>query len=433
MILHLTNITVNQTMSVNQLIIRPNLINELLNEQFESSSAKRKADLSDNIKSLFYKYDGAGYSNIHEKIAEERANLTQNKRLGKRLAKLRDEVAKLGISESSKITAWAADKNIVIPETVDKVDYKKYILKLYDEKIAVNKAETGRLTQVIENFDQTVTQCGAEAKEFNKSNKREYTQWKTEILKEYDGVTSELRSQMAKTDDVEEKTALKSKIKARVTANMFALLSSKLAEQAGSLSPLKNEQYKLRIDKDSISSDMVRFGFTDKHLSHYASGIVVDFTSYVMNHYVRQVFTQDAITNATFKCPPITVEHINLSSFVNGPISDLYRGLLVEQLRNSTVLSATEKASKIYKAVELGVKRQFKTNTLTSKCVFDDKFITVVYRTVVAFIKFAANEIANRVRQDGIKTFQEKIIVNIFALTYGVWGEKPYEVPKKKK
>jgi len=416
---------------VQQPIIRPNLVSDILNEQFESSSATRKRELSNNIKQLFFKYDGVIYNDIHEKIKEERAGLTQSKRCLKRLEKISADVKQFTTSETAKILALAADKNIVIPDTVDKLSYRSHILKLYEEKINAAKAEVERRDFAVKKYEETASQCGNSAKVFNKTHKKEYTEWKTGLLNEYEGKTKELKQKLKSLDEGDaEIETLEAEIKTRNKASPFDYLTSRLAEQARDLSPIQNEHYKLRIEKDLVANKMVRFGVTDKHLAHYATNIVIDFASNVFNNYVEKVATPENIRNLSFVYPPISVSHIDLSKFVHGPVCDLYRGLLAEQLRNSTSVNEKEKETKIYKAIDTYVRRTFKSNPLTSKCTFDDRFMIVLYRTVMSFIKFTSDIIADKVRKDGIKTFQEKIITSVFTYTFGVYNQKPYEVPK---
>ena len=142
---------------VQQPIIRPNLVSDILNEQFESSSATRKRELSNNIKQLFFKYDGVIYNDIHEKIKEEKAGLAQSKRCLKRLEKISADVRQFTTSDTTKILALAADKNIVIPDTVDKLSYRSHILKLYEEKINAAKAEVERRELVVKKYEETAS------------------------------------------------------------------------------------------------------------------------------------------------------------------------------------------------------------------------------------------------------------------------------------
>jgi hypothetical protein len=98
--------------------------------------------------------------------------------------------------------------------------------------------------------------------------------------------------------------------------------------------------------------------------------------------------------------------------------------------------SEVDKENKLYKTIETIVRNTLKQNTFTVKSPCDPVIVSLIYRTLVKFINFSSAQISEVVRKDKIKTFQEKIIINLFAYTYRVWGQEPFaleSVAKKTK
>lgn len=411
-----------------QPIVRPNLISELLNSQFESYSSKRKEQLSQDIRNLFFKYDGEQYSTVYSKLKVARESRAELKKQNKHLVKLQSEIKEFTSTSASKITSWALTKNITIPSDVAPIDYKPYLLKFYEEKLNNNNAELAQAKSLVDACIEATSDCDKKLTAFNKQNKKQYNLWKTELLTVN---TSEIKSLKAKLKDTpeddENHPILSKEISKRL--DTFSYLSSRLSESE--LTPLQREHYTLRIEKDSISSKMVRFACTSKYLSYYATEIVLDYTSNVFTRYIETTSATENLKNLNYKFPPISVEHVVPSTFVGCPIRDLYLGILVKQLSNPSPLSDDEKKNRVYLAIETHVRKIFKQNqiTKTSKC--DERVFALIYRTVLAFVKLSSDEISSRAKQDHIKTFQEKIIFDLFAYTFKVWGQEPYRLPKK--
>lgn len=411
-----------------QTIIRPALISSILNKKFESNSSQRKQELKEELTSLFYKYDGVAYSDTHDKARQERAQLAETKKQSVRLSKLRNDINGLDASKPTAIHSWAINKNILIPDDVFKSDYKTYLMKIYDEKITSIKAEIDRLDASTKNYVEILKNCNKDVAAFNSAHKTEYTAWKTQHLKENTVLVKELKSQLS----VEEDEAKKKEIETTISKHeSFQYLVDRLTEALDKLTPLQREQYRLRIEKDKISSKMVRFASTNKHLSHYSNEILKHFIENVLKEYVDRILNQDRdkLMLVGYKFPPVTENHIVPERFKSGAIRDLYMGALEKELGT---LGEVDRESKLYGCVKTIVTNAFKQNNFTSKSVCDDKVIDIIYRTLCRFINVTSSMISEAAKKDGIKTFQEKIITGLFSYTFRINGGTPYSEPKPK-
>lgn len=408
--------------------IRPVLISDILNRKFEPTSSARKQELKEELSSLFYTYDGIAYADVNKRSKSDRVQLTDAKKQSKRLSTLRDHVSKLDANAPSAILSWATGKGILIPDNVAKSDYKSHLLKIYEEKIISIKAEIDRLTNSVKGFEEALKSCNEQLKKFNQAHKADYTNWKNECLTENAKVVRDLKAQLKSEQDEEKRQKLEADI---TSHDDFRCLSEKLPETMERLSPVQREQFRLRLEKDKISSKMFRFASTNKHLSHYSNKIVEDVIGNITLTYVDEILEdRDKLKSVNYKFPPISSKHIVLEKFKPGPISDIYRGLLHSELKS---LGEVNRDTRLYKCIKTMINNTLKSNTFTSKSGCDEIVYDIVYRTVVKFINYTSLLISNAVKRDGIKTFQEKIIVNLFVYTFGVWGETPYTEPKPKK
>jgi len=410
-----------------QTTIRPALISDILNKKFEPTSSARKQELKEELINLFYKYDGVAFADVNNRFRTDRTQLTDAKKQAKRLSTLREQVSKLDASTSSSVLSWATNKGILIPDTVPKSEYKSYLMKIYEEKINSIKAEIDRLDASVKGFDEALKACNEQLKKFNQTNKTDYTNWKNECLNENAKIIKDLRAQLKLEVSEEKKKELENSI---TSHDDFKYLSEKYSEILDKLSLVQREQFRLRLEKDKISSKMFRFASTNKHLAYYCNKILQDLVDNIVREYVDQIFDQDKdkLRSTNYKFPAISADHIIPMRFEPGPISDIYRGLLCSELKS---LGEVNKETKLYKYVKTIVTNTLKTNTFTAKS--DEKIYDVIYRVLVRFINYTSSLISAAVKKDGIKTFQEKIIVNLFTYTFGAWGDKPYTEPKPKK
>lgn len=403
-------------------IIRQKLVSDLLIEQFEPTTAKRKSVLAERLNTLFFEQNGSAYSGLYTQLGEQRKQLIEAKKQLKRLKKLETELSKLTNAESNK---WANDKNITIPNDVAVVAIKGYLISFYSSKISDVDAEVVRLTSAVKSCKKAVDDCDDLLSTYKKSAKAEYNTWKIAELKTN---TEAIKSLKARLESDEDRKPLETEI-ARLS-NVFAVLKSLLA--VTELSQSQRENFTCRLEKDTLSHSMVRFADADKHLSHYSSKIVKHFTDSVLCSYATRLGDLTVLARPGYKFAPITLDHVIPQELTDGPVRALYTGILVEQLKNVREPSEEERQSKFYKAVETHLKRTIKGNALLKSCEYDGKLVALLTRTVLEFNHSICLIIHNKIKQKKIRTFQEKLITDIFRLTYVAWGQQPYEVSKVK-
>jgi DNA repair exonuclease SbcCD ATPase subunit len=300
-------------------------------------------------------------------------------------------------------------------------------MKIYEEKINSIGAEVSRLETSSKNYDEILKKCAEDLKEFNKVCKTDYATWKKDSLNEFEASLKPLRDQVKNEQDKEKKAELRAEL---AKQNPFKYLEDKLKKTSSSLTAVQAEHFRLRVEKDKVSGDMVRFAATDKHLAYYCNQILNHFCDNIVGEYVDTIFHQDKnkLKSIGYKFPPVSVEHIIPEKFTQGPVRDLYLGLLTQEL---TSTSEIDKEQRLYKTVETIVRNSLADNTFAAKSPCDERVFNIIYRTLVRFINFSSAQISEVVKRDNIKTFQEKIIINLFAYTFRVWGQEPFVLKSK--
>lgn len=405
-------------------IIRPKMASDYLISQFELTTAKQKSDLAERINNEFYERDGSSYAKVHVSQRDEKAKLAEAKRQAERLKKC---LADIGTKTNAETIKWANEKNINIPSDTPAVSTKSYISELYKKKQDEVEAEVVRLTASVKSYADTVAECDKLLTAYKKENKKEYVAWKTGVLSENSKIIKKLRDQL--TEDEDNDRPIKEEI-AKLSDN-FARLRAALA--VGEFSQQQRESYTLRLEKDALSNKMVRFADADKHLAHYSNEIIKHFYNNVLRQYLDTIKVDIAtLLSEGYSHPKITLEHVKPQLFSAGPVCSLYLGILVEQAKNVRDATEEEEQSKYYKAINSYVKNTLHDNTFTRSCEYDSKLIALITRTVLEFNHTICLIIHNKIAQKKIRTFQEKLITDIFRLSYVSWGQQPYEVPKVK-
>lgn len=411
-----------------QQVIRPKLIGNLLIERFEPKHAERKAELSRQLIDLFFRYDGAAFAPIKDQLVDKKRELSEAKKQLKRLEVLEKELAAL--TNSADVIRWANDKNITIPGDLAQSQIKPTIVATYASKITNVKADIERLTNLVKTCEEAAKKCETDLKKFKKEQKTQYNAWKNEVFAANDAELKALKEKL-KSAAAEDYTNISKEIEKR--SNKFEFL--RLALLGLELSPMQRENYTCRLEKDTISHQMVRFAEADKILSHYTSKVVEHFVENAYIEYIRSVRSQvDTILECgkVTELPSLSLDHVNVARFSPGAICSTYLGL-VNVARDGVEPSDDERNSKMYKAVEAHIRKVLKSNVICKNSKFDVKLVTLIARVALAYNKMFFDIISRRMEHNGIRTIQSRIINDIVELSYVTWGEKPYEVVKERR
>lgn len=418
-----------------QLAIKTNLLTDFLIERYEAHSSVRKSELSDKLTALFYAHDGAQHAQLSENLRNEKKKAADTNRTLAKLEKLHGDVEKL---DKNEVIAWSSTRGITIPEDVTIDTVKTYVLSFYQEKINKTKADVTRINTSVEQLSKLSADVNKQCSEFKKTYKKEYGAWKiaeTNANNEKLKALKKVKDSLPANHDSTEVDVINQEIKKR--EDTFTYLNSVLQEISDKLSQLQRDNYSLRLSRDSLSHNMTRFANADKHLAYYSHQIADHFLSNVFEVY-RQRLGNFSLTTSSATLEQLGVQHVSLNEFAASEVRDLYGGILLNLLSTSLIpLTPEERKSKIFSAIETYVKRRIKENKHTAVGLiikssgYNPDLVTLLYRVIIEFNKRISELIALKVEQQNIRTFQEKIIADIFRTTYKLWGKTPYEIPKK--
>lgn len=406
--------------------VRTGDIGTLVINQFHPENVSKKNELASSLKKLYLEQENfPALAREFEALDRVSASITENKstmkQLGGKMEKTKTAPApslrKEAIVHSINVDELSDEdlRNILITKMADRI-------KEIDERLKGLEKRKAELEPLKVAFNKKFS-------EYCKERKAEFRNWKTANLpKNKESIAALKKSRKDEKKDTPRYCIITNQIKKLEDPTEHLLAA---VEKSG-LDEFTKDTYRIRINKDCISSHSTRFADSDRLVGVYAEHLVrsmVDGLATVAEaRYVAQLNVPGvAVSGVKYS---IELVDFDLSKFPFSVEKSMYEPLV--NVNDFSPIPESDVAHGVWRNVDKYIKsrRADKTQKIPAA---SEQVVIVIARTIAKFVVHLCTMIKLRLESSGINTIQSKIIRSILDPYYRFAGVAQPEIPKQVK
>lgn len=416
--------------------IKTGEIKNLIVHQFCPENVDRKLRIINELRETYVNYKVINdVTNLTKQLADVSGDLSFEKN---QLRKLTTNLKKLSTFTRTKLRTIANEYNIVGNKSLDDDELRALLISKTEDKIKICESEIVKLEKAKKTVNAKLKAETSVISEFYKTQKKEFGEWKSSHMPDNKAELKELRTQRKSlkkklpdgSDDLEyddryREFSEKIKILENVYPHLFAQL------ETSGLSDMQRDTYRLRLQKDELSTQMVRFADSARVLGAYIREMLrnmVDGLATANAERHKQLVAKNT-TSKQLPPTPVELEDIKYRYCRMSAIFSAYCTLYK--------ITETEPISELTPEYGIvGIVRRYLDTR--KKCgdipITSPEVVNVLSRTVIQYVRHMATLIKNHLEKTGTHTIKKNLIFTIMEPYYVFSGEShPQPIPKPKK